>query len=140
MGTYNSTVVNASADEVWAVLRDFYNMDWATGIVESVEPANGKSASEIGAVRIINGAIRETLLELDDRSRTFAYSINDGPDVLAADMVSGYVGRARVAPVTASDQCFVEWASSWESAKGDVKAFCDPLYAGLLGLLSQRFA
>ncbi|MDX1781377.1 MAG: SRPBCC family protein [Thalassovita sp.] len=139
MGTYNSIAVNASADQVWSTLRNFNDMSWAEGIVESQESLNGKGGTEVGAKRLLNGAITETLQSFDDDSMAFSYSIDEGPDVLASDQVSGYIGRARVAPITSNNTCFVEWSSDWESAKGDVKAFCDPLYAGLLGLLAKKF-
>ncbi len=139
MGTYNSIIVNASADQVWSALRNFNDMFWAEGVIESVENLNGKNGTEVGAVRLVNGAITETLQSFDDDSMAFSYSIDDGPDVLSADQVWGYIGKARVAPITATGQCFVEWSSDWERAKGDVKGFCDPLYAGLLGLLAKKF-
>lgn len=139
MATYNSIVINASADHVWSALRNFNNMDWAEGIVESVESTNGKAGTEVGAVRLVNGAIRETLQSFDDDSMAFSYSIDEGPDVLASDMMSGYLGKVRVMPITLTGQSFVEWSSDWASAKGDVKGFCDPLYAGLLGLVAKKF-
>lgn len=139
MGTYNSIIINASADQVWSTLRNFNDMSWADGIVESQENLNGKGGTEVGAKRLLNGAITETLQSFDDASMAFSYTIDDGPAVLASDQVTGYIGKARVAPITASGQCFVEWSSDWDSAKGDVKGFCDPLYAGLLGLLAAKF-
>lgn len=139
MSTYNSVVINASADQVWSVLRNFNDMSWADGIVESQESLNGKGGTEVGAKRLLNGVITETLQSFDDDSMAFSYSIDNGPDVLAMDKVTGYLGTARVAPITATDQCFVEWSSKWDSAQGDVKGFCDPLYAGLLGLLAKKF-
>ncbi len=139
MSTYNSVTIDATADKVWSVLRNFNDMSWAEGIIESVESLNGKGGTEVGARRKVNGAITETLLSFDDDSMAFTYSIDEGPDVLASDMVEGYVGRARVTPVTATGQSFVEWSSDWQAARGDVKGFCDPLYAGLLGLLAGKF-
>jgi hypothetical protein len=139
MATYTSIIIDAPADQVWSSVRDFNDMSWADGIVESVVSANGKEGTEVGAVRVVNGVIRETLQSFDDDARSFAYSIDDGPDVLASDMVQGFIGKARVSPITATGQAFVEWSSDWNSAKGDVKGFCDPLYAGLLGLLAKKF-
>jgi len=139
MGTYNSIVINASADQVWSALRNFNDMSWADGIVESVESTNGRGGTEMGAQRLVNGAITETLQSFDDDAMAFSYSIDDGPEVLSKDQVQGYLGKARVATITATGQGFVEWSSNWTSAKGDVKGFCDPLYAGLLGLLAAKF-
>ena len=139
MGTYNSIIVNASADQVWSTLRDFNNMDWAEGIIESVESLNGKGGTEVGAQRVINGAFYETLQSFDDESRAFSYSIDDGPAAMSKRQMSGYVGKARVAPITASDQSFVEWSSDWEAGTTEVRDMCDPLYKGLLDLLAKKF-
>jgi hypothetical protein len=84
-------------------------------------------------------AIRETLQRFDEDARCFSYSIDKSPDVLASHMVVGYIGQARVTPITATGQTFVEWSSDRQSAKGDVKSVCDPLYAGLPDLLAKKF-
>lgn len=139
MSCYNSIIVNASADDVWSKLRDFNDMSWAAGIIESTESINGRDGTEVGASRRLNGAINETLVAFDEDAKSFSYSIDDGPDVLSKDQVSGYLGSVRVSPVTASGQSFVEWEARWQSANGDVKSFCDPLYVGMLGLLASRF-
>ena len=139
MSTYNSIIVDAASDKVWSTLRNFNDMSWGEGIVESVESLNGKGGTEVGAKRLVNGAIAETLQSFDDDAMAFSYSIDDGPDVLARDKVSGYLGTVRVSPITATGQSFVEWSSDWQSAQGDVKGFCDPLYAGLLGLIAKKF-
>ena len=36
MGCYNSTVVNGSADEVWAALRKFHDMSWSANVITSL--------------------------------------------------------------------------------------------------------
>jgi hypothetical protein len=139
MSTYNSIIIDASADKVWSILRDFNDMSWADGIIKSVESVNGKGGSDVGAVRMVNGAVRETLTSFDDDAMAFSYSIDDGPDVFAADSLWGSLGTARVTPITATGQTFVEWSSDWEAAKGDIEGTCNPLYAGLLGKLAKKF-
>ena len=57
MTTYNSIIVDASADAVWSTLRNFNDMAWGDGIVESVVSVNGKGGTEVGAKRVVNGAI-----------------------------------------------------------------------------------
>ena len=42
MSTYNSIIVDAASDKVWSTLRNFNDMSWGEGIVESVESLNGK--------------------------------------------------------------------------------------------------
>ena len=50
----------------------------------------------------------------------FRYRIDDGPEALAKDKVQGYIGEVSVAAVTASDETFVLWTSSWGASGGGV--------------------
>lgn len=137
MGCYNSCVVSASADEVWRVIRDFHDMSWAAS-VRSLERI-GESGDRVGARRIVNGRMHETLLALNDADRVVKYSIDDGPEALSRDNVTGYVAKIVVSPVTATGDAFVEWSSSWQDSRGGVEEFCDPLYTRLLAQLQQHF-
>jgi carbon monoxide dehydrogenase subunit G len=137
MGCYNSKIINASEDKVWSALRDFHRLDWAKGVVETVEAIGPKVGDQIGARRKVNGAFTETLLCLDDQSKVIRYSIDDGPGPL--QQCSGYVGQVRLAPVTDGDRTFIEWSSSWQDSGGGVKEFCDPVYKGLLDALAAHF-
>ena len=49
--TYQSTVVSAPIAEVWSLLRDFHNLDWAQGVIESVEAVGDRAADQVGATR-----------------------------------------------------------------------------------------
>jgi len=140
MGCYNSAVVPAKADRVWQTLRDFHNMSWAPEVIESCEPGNSLPGTQIGAKRVLNGAFHETLLALDDQDRVVRYSIDDGPDAVSKDNVSGYVGQVQVFPITDTGETFVLWSSSWESSGGGVAEFCDPIYQALLGQLKKHFS
>jgi hypothetical protein len=140
MGCYNSSVVNAPVETVWGALRNFHDLTWATGVVESSQRVGQAAADQIGAQRQLNGVFLETLLALDDDQRTLKYSIDDGPDAVSKDRVTGYVGVVRVMPVTDTNATFVEWSSSWQESKGGVKEFCDPIYRALLGSLQTHFA
>jgi len=140
MGCYNTTVINASAERVWELLRDFHELSWAEGVVTSVERVGDAGATQVGAQRILNGAFHETLRSLDDAAMTLTYSIDDGPGPVARDLVNDYLGRIRVLPVTDTGGAFVEWESSYESA--DVAAvadFCNPIYRAALAALKAHF-
>jgi hypothetical protein len=52
---------------------------------------------------------------------------------LAADSNLGYVGVAKVSPVTEGEGCFVEWSSSWDTGDNDVHDFVHLIYVALLG-------
>lgn len=139
MGCYNSCVVSAPADRVWALLRNFHDFSWAPDVVESVEVVGSAAADQIGARRILNGAFHETLRALDDEARELKYTIDDGPPPVSKDQVRHYVGTLRVHPVTDGDRAFVEWSSSWESSQGGVAEFCNPIYQALLSSLQAHF-
>jgi len=140
MGCYNSCVVNAPVDRVWTALRDFHDMSWAPQVITSLEKVGDATGDQIGAKRLLNGVFHETLRGLDDTDRVVTYSIDDGPDAVSKDNVSGYVGVVRVFSVTDGDATFVEWSSSWQDSQGGVKEFCDPIYKALLDSLKQHFA
>lgn len=140
MGCYNSAVVNASIDRVWEVLRDFHDLSWAAGVIESADKVGDLPADRIGARRILNGAFHETLLAINDVDRCLKYSIDDGPGPVSRAKVRGYVGAIRLFPVTDTDATFVEWSSSWESGGDDVAEFCNPIYRALLEALQKHFA
>ena len=140
MGCYNSCVVSAPVDRVWTALRDFHDMSWAPQVITSLEKVGDATGDQIGAKRLLNGVFHETLRGLDDTDRVVTYSIDDGPDAVSKDNVSGYVGVVRVFSVTDGDATFVEWSSSWQDSQGGVKEFCDPIYKALLDSLKQHFA
>ena len=139
MGCYNSYVVNAPADRVWSALRNFHDLSWASGVVQSVDRVGAVAGDQIGARRVLNGAFHETLLALNDSDRELKYRIDDGPDAVSKANVSGYIGQVRVMPVTDANGTFVEWSSSWQDSKGGVKEFCDPIYKALLDALKKHF-
>lgn len=140
MGCYNSTVINASADKVWDTIKDFHDLSWADQVVEGVESVGDKAGTEPGAKRVLNGAFHETLLSVHPETRTFTYSIDDGPDAVSKDNVRNYVGTVQVFPVSDTNESFVVWKSEWEWTKdGGVAEFCNPIYHALLQELKRHF-
>lgn len=138
--TYQSTVVSASADSVWARLRDFHDMSWAPNVVESCESVGDTPGSEPGAQRVLNDAFSETLQEIDDERRVLEYSIDDGPSPVGKDEVEEYRGRIRVRPVTDTGNAFVEWSSRWKRKDEEVHDFCSTIYNALLAELKGHFS
>ncbi|GIX26170.1 MAG: hypothetical protein KatS3mg123_0051 [Burkholderiales bacterium] len=138
---YNSAVINAPCEKVWATVRNFHDLSWAPQVVTKAVAVGDRKGDQIGAKRILNDAFHETLLALDDLERSLAYSIDDGPGPVAKGAVSNYVGRVRVLPITENDTTFIEWSSTYESADpGAVGAFCNPIYQALLKALQRHFA
>ena len=140
MGCYNSTVIAAPVESVWAAIRDFHDLTWATGVVNSTEKVGATAGTTPGARRVLNALFHETLLTVDEANHTFTYSIDDGPGPVAKDAVKGYVGEVRLLPVTDGDRTFIEWSSRWESGSGEVSEFCNPIYRALLNALKKHFA
>jgi NADPH:quinone reductase-like Zn-dependent oxidoreductase/uncharacterized protein YndB with AHSA1/START domain len=107
-----STVIHAPIDEVWAFLRDFNAHDqWHPAVAES-RIEDGKAPDQVGCVRnfrLVDGArLREQLLALDDRRRTYTYCILESPIPLV-----GYVSTVTLKPVSDGNRTFWHWRSTF---------------------------
>jgi NADPH:quinone reductase-like Zn-dependent oxidoreductase len=113
-----STVVDAPIDAVWSILRDFNGHDRWHPIVAESAIEGGRHADEIGCVRRFRladgGWLREQLLKLSDRDRSFTYCILEAPIPLY-----DYVATVRLKPVTDANRTFWEWTSSFETPPGE---------------------
>jgi hypothetical protein len=112
-----SSVVDAPADTVWALIRDFNGLpSWVPAVAAS-EIEGGKPAGEVGCVRHLtlgDGAkVVETLLELSDARRSVTYNIVEAP--LG---VEGYVATLSVTPITDGNRSYVQWTAEFEPAAG----------------------
>lgn len=139
MGCNNTAVIAAPVDTVWAALRNFHDLSWGAGVIESADAVGDKGPTEAGAKRVLNGAFHETLISLDDAKHTLTYSIDDGPAVLSKDSLVGYVGTVK-ATASSGSETTVEWTSEWESGEDGVADFCNPIYQALLGALQSHYA
>ena len=114
---YVSTVIDASADDVWARVRDFNGLPrWHPAIAES-RIEGGEPADKIGCVRdfrLRNGdRIREKLLGLSDYDMFCTYSILESPMG-----VDNYVATLELTPVTDGTRAFAEWHAEFDCAEG----------------------
>ncbi len=133
MGNTHQTIeIGAPTDQVWKTVRDFHDLSWAPNVITNLEAVGEKSGDEVGAIRILNGAFRETLLTLDDEDRTFTYSIDDGPSPVSKDDVKNYVGRVTVRQAEQGDATLVEWSSTWQDNDEPAYEFCHAIYVALL--------
>ena len=110
---YTSSVIGASVDRVWTVIRDFNGLpDWHPLVAES-EIETGAPADQVGCVRAFKlkdgGFIRERLLTLSDKDYTCTYSILESPMG-----VENYVATLKLTPVTDGDRTFSEWSAEFE--------------------------
>jgi hypothetical protein len=137
-----SSVIPATAEAVWAVIRDFNALpDWHPGIAES-RIEDGRASDSVGCIRNFQltdgGTIREQLLALDDRERRCVYSILESPLPLW-----DYVATLRLLPITDGGQCYAEWTASFACAEGDAANLVDTVGSGVFqggfDALKQRF-
>jgi hypothetical protein len=140
--TVVSTVVSASADEVWQHLGDFAM--WHTWLprIEATEMDAGQEAAPVGSVRTLllsdGSSVRERLLAKDDVARTLSYDFV-GPHSFP---VRRYVGRIRVEEITTSGATYVNWSGDFDSdAADEAKAagIFSTIYGSFLTALQQHF-
>jgi hypothetical protein len=113
---YNPFTVDAPCEQVWAAISDFHDLSWAPQVITDVTAVGERRADQLGAQRILDGVFYETLVTHDPLNKTLTYRIEDGPSPVAKHVVRNYIGMVRVLPITASNQSFVEWESTYDSA------------------------
>jgi hypothetical protein len=116
-----STIIDAPADKVWALLRDFNGHDrWHPAVKVSAIERHHPS-DKVGCVRrfvLKDGSeLREQLLTLSDLEQTFSYCLLDTPVPLF-----NYVAHVRLMPVTDGDRTFWSWESSFSTRAGEGEA------------------
>jgi hypothetical protein len=111
---YVSSVINAPAAKVWAMVRDFNGLPKWTPFVASSEIEGGHPSDKVGCIRNFllkdGGRIRETLLSLSDKDMSMTY------DIIVSPMgVTNYLATLSVAPVTMTGQAFVLWTAEFDA-------------------------
>ena len=109
-----SAVIEASIDQVWAVLRDFNSHEhWHPSVARS-RMENDAGGDVVGGVRqfsLTDGAeLREQLLRHSDRDYTLTYCILDSSLPLL-----DYVATLRLKPVTDGNQTLWEWHAQFRA-------------------------
>ena len=141
---YASTVVDRTADQVWAVVRDFNALPvWSDHMVKNSKIEDGKAADQVGCVRsfvLHDGEhLRERLLCLSDLERTYVYNFEKTPFD-----VQNYLATLRVTPVTDGGRCLVEWWTTFDCAPADmerwIKTFAVDVFGAGLANLKKRLA
>jgi hypothetical protein len=135
--SYYSTVLQQTADQVWAVVRDFNNYTvWIPDATES-HIEDGKSGDAVGAVRDVrvgDHRIRQRLLAHSDRDRFITYEFCDPIPY----PVRNYQATIRVTPITDGNRAFVEWWASFDCAADEYDhwtTFYERSFAGWLASL-----
>jgi hypothetical protein len=112
--SYYSTVLDHSADAVWAVIRPFDHYAWA-GIGSETVIEGGKAGDQVGAIRRVacgGNVIRQVLLAHSDVERRYSYGFCGTPPFPVRD----YAATISITPVTADDRAFVEWTATFDCA------------------------
>lgn len=120
---YVSRVMDASADDIWAIVREFGALDTWFPFVSKCELVGAAVEGQVGAIRsntVADGAlIEETLIELSDRDRRITYDLTKG-DVATID----YSATLTIHEATVDDRAFAVW-----TARFDVDGDREPVIA-----------
>jgi Polyketide cyclase / dehydrase and lipid transport len=108
-----SSIVDASAEKVWAMIRRFDAVaDWLP-FVKSSPIEDGGDPTRVGCVRILtqtDGEVfREVLVALSDAERFYSYTFVSSPVP-----VRNHRTTLRVLPITDDNRSYVEWSSRFE--------------------------
>lgn len=127
---YTSSVIEAPADRVWQVIRDFNALPaWHPAIAESRIEGNLPS-DQVGCIRDFRlhdgGRIRERLLALSDWEYACTYAILESP----MD-VDNYVATLKLTPVTDGDRTFCEWSADFDCAPEREAELCEQIGTGV---------
>jgi len=127
---YTSSVIDASADTVWAHIRDFNGLPkWHPAIAESRIEGNWPS-DRVGCIRNFHlrdgGNIREQLLTLSDYDYQCTYSILESPMG-----VDNYIATLKLTPVTDGNRTFAEWSAEFDTPSGQERKLADSIGQGV---------
>jgi hypothetical protein len=110
---YVSSVIDASADRVWSIVRDFNGLPRWMPIVADSRIEGGQPSDKVGCIRNFNlkngGNIREQLLSLSDYEYTCSYAILESPMG-----VENYTATLKLMPITDGDRTFAEWTAEFD--------------------------
>lgn len=139
---YTSSVIAASADRVWSLIRDFNGLPaWHPDIAES-RIEGGAPSDQVGCVRAFRlkdgGFIRERLLALSDYDYSCTYAILESPMG-----VENYVATLKLTPITDGGRVFAEWSAEFdcppERESALVNLIGTGVFQGGFDALKQRF-
>ncbi|TPG25571.1 SRPBCC family protein [Mycolicibacterium hodleri] len=123
-----AAVLEAPADKVWDMVRDFGSLPRWFPFVVSSDLSGGPY--EVGAVRtnhIQDGTtIVERLTEISEHERRVVY------DVIGGDAtMSNYTACLSVAEVSDTDRTFVQWTATFDPLNGDGSAEAEWVRTGI---------
>ncbi len=114
---FTSSVIDAPADAVWAVMRDFAGMDGWHDDIKRMRMREDDRSDRVSGVREFlfgEGLLWEELTLLSDEDRAFRYRILKSPNPWL-----NYHAGARLYPVTDGDRTFAVWTADWVASAQD---------------------
>lgn len=140
---YASSVIDATADAVWEVIRDFNAMPRWHPLIADSRIENGFAADKVGCIRDFRlrdgGRIREQLLTLSDFDYQCTYSILESPMPIV-----NYIATLKLTPVTDGNRTFAEWSAEFDCDEAQERELADNIGQGVFqagfDALKQRFA
>ena len=140
---YVSSVIDAPAEGVWDVIRDFNALSrWHPSIADS-RIENNQASDKVGCIREIRlrdgGRIREQLLTLSDFDYQCTYSILESPMPL-----QHYIATLKLTPITDGNRAFAEWSAEFDCDEAQERELAENIGQGVFqagfNALKQRFA
>lgn len=127
---YISSVIDASADRVWSIVRDFNGLPRWMPVVADSRIEGGQPPDKVGCIRNFNlkagGNIREQLLSLSDYEYTCSYAILESPMG-----VSNYTATLKLMPITDGDRTFAEWTAEFDCDAAREQELVDQIGTGV---------
>jgi hypothetical protein len=127
---YTSSLIEASADAVWALVRDFNGLPKWTPFVAESRIEGGLPSDKIGCIRNFRlkdgGQIREQLLSLSDYDFQCTYSILESPMG-----VENYIATLKLTPVTDGNKTFAEWSAEFDPPPGKERELAEQIGQGV---------
>jgi len=125
-----SSAIQAPADKVWAVVRDFNDMPSWHPLISRSTIEGGRPSDSIGCIRTLtltDGVqVREQLLSLSDFDYSFSYAILE-----SGLEVNNYVAGLKLTPVTDGNHTFAEWTAEFETTPGTEQEMADQIGNGV---------
>jgi uncharacterized protein YndB with AHSA1/START domain len=139
---YTSSVIDAPADRVWAVVRDFDGLPAWHPLIADSRIESGGASDRIGCIRNFHtkdgGQIREQLLTLSDLDYECTYSILESPMG-----VVNYVATLKLTPITDGNRTFAEWSAEFDCDEARERelsqAIGQGVFQGGFDALKRRF-
>ncbi len=114
---WTSRAINAPADKIWSVMRDFAGMGAWHDEITKMHMLKRVRSDKVSGVRDFyfgHGHLHEELLHLNDLERSFSYRINKS-EIPWINYVSG----PRLWPVTSNNTTFGSWFGDWDASPQD---------------------